>query len=114
MSTKSISIPRARSAYSGPTAPACSRHVVTTRSPGRQSIAPAIAFMPSVVEWVSAMAAGSVVRTAATEARASAIRWRTSGQSSTWARPVVSSQVGEVRHRGRGFGGIGPTEPVLR
>ena len=47
--------PAARTAARG--APACSWRVVTARSPGRQSTAPAIAFMPSVVEWVSAIAA---------------------------------------------------------
>ena len=46
------------------------------------------ALTPSVVEWVRAIAAGSVVRTAATAARASAIRWRRSGKSSKWPRPT--------------------------
>ena len=36
------------------------------------------ALIPSVVEWVRAIAAGSVVRMAATAARASAMRWRRS------------------------------------
>jgi hypothetical protein len=70
--------------------------------------------MPSVVEWVSATAAGSVVSTAATDARASAMRWRTSGQSSTCARPVVSSQVAKSAIAAAVSAGIGPTEPVFR
>ena len=87
---------------------------MSARSPGRQSMAAAMAFMPSVVEWVIAIADGSVVSTAATDARASARRWRASGQSSTWARPVVSSQFANSAIAAADSAGMGPTDPVFR
>ena len=71
--------------------PGCSRRVVTARSPGCQSSAQTPTFIPSVVEWVSAMSAASAVSTAATAARASAMRCIVS-------RPVV---------------GVGPAGPQL-
>ena len=48
--------------------------VVTARPPVRQSGRSVAAFIPSVVEWLSATARTSVPRTAATPARASSIR----------------------------------------
>jgi hypothetical protein len=53
---------------------------VTARSPAFQSIDHMPTFIPSVVEWVRAMSAASATRTAATAARASAIRWSISSK----------------------------------
>ena len=73
-----------------------------------------MAFMPSVVEWVSAIADGSVMSTAATDARASASRWRASGQSSTWARPVVSSQFANSAIAAAVSAGMRPDRPGVQ
>ncbi len=100
--------------YSGPMPPGCSRLVVTTRSPGRQSMAHAPMFMPSVVAWVSAMSSTSAVRTAATAARASSMRWTATAKESTWARPVRSSYSACSAMAAAVSAGSGPTDPVLR
>ena len=71
-------------------------------------------FMPSVVEWVSATAETSVPRIAATPARASAIRCRTSGERVDVAAPESRSQAAISAIAAAVSAGSGPTEPVLR
>ena len=106
MSTKARSMPGARRA--GRTAARSRRGargcVVTARSPGRQSIATTPMFMPSVVEWVSAMSSTSAVRTAATAARASSMRWRISSEVVDVGPAGAQLVVGELGHRRRGLG----------
>ncbi len=114
-STKTISAPvRWRRAYNGPTPPACSWAVVTTRPPVRQSGSCVAAFIASVVEWVSPTAATSVPRTAATPARASAMRASVSVRSSGWPRPRSRSWSAISAMAAAVSAGSGPTDPVAR
>ncbi len=114
MSTMSAPTPMARAAKTGPRTPACSAFVVTTWSPMPRPSARTMALMLSVVEWVRAIADGSVVSSAATAARASASRSWNSSQSSMWARPWASSRADASAMAAATSTGSGPTEPVLR
>ncbi len=115
MSAMDSSTPRrSRKAHSGPSAPACSSEVVTTRSPACQSIAHVAAFMPSVVAWVNAIRRGSVTRIAATAARASSMRSAESRQYAISARPVRSSRPSSSAMARAVSRGSGPHVPVFR
>ena len=108
-STNATSTPyRSRSAYSGPVPPACSWAVVTARPPARQSGSSVAAFMPSVVAWVSATASTSVPRTAATPARASAMRASDLDEVVGVGAPDVALVGRHVGHRRGRLGGQRP------
>ena len=70
--------------------------------------------MASVVEWVNPTAETSVPITAATAARASAMRTRVSSKASVWARPTSRSRTAISAMAAAVSAGSGPTDPVLR
>ena len=115
MSTTSTSTPcRSRRAWSGPRTPGCSWFVVTTRSPGAHGSDDRTRLIPSVVECVSAMSSGSATRSAATEARASAIRSMKATNWSMLARPTASSLAACSSIARMVSAGSGPHVPAFR
>ena len=114
-STMSRATPaRSRTATRGPSRPGCSAFVVRARSPGRQSTPHVAMFMPSVVEWVSAIDSGPAERSAASTPRHSSMRSRKASQPAGSARPTRSSQSSSSRMALTVAAGSGPDVPVLR